>query len=113
MQMRSQAAAATRHELTGEDHGTHCWRSCRTLQRLQSILSGYPHAMYDDALPGWRRETCAAHADGARERTEVVWINPACADALDRQHPTLFNVPALDVVNPPPTDVVEIEGDAL
>jgi DNA adenine methylase len=44
------------------------------------VLSGYASALYDDALPGWRRETKATHADGARPRTEVLWLNPqACA----------------------------------
>lgn len=49
------------------------------------VLSGYPHPMYDNALPDWRRIERAALADGARPRTEVLWINPACAEALDRE----------------------------
>ncbi len=49
------------------------------------ILSGYPSEIYDDTLTDWRRVTCKAHADGARERTEVLWLNPACAAALDRE----------------------------
>lgn len=45
------------------------------------MLSGYPHPLYDDALTGWRRIEFAAFADGARPRTEVLWINPqACAE---------------------------------
>lgn len=48
------------------------------------VLSGYPHPLYDAALQGWRRVERAALADGARERTEVLWINPAAAAALDR-----------------------------
>lgn len=48
------------------------------------VLSGYPHPLYDDALDGWSRVERAALADGARERTEVLWINPAAADALER-----------------------------
>lgn len=47
------------------------------------VLSGYPHPLYDDALPGWRRIERPALADGARERTEVLWINPAAMAALD------------------------------
>jgi DNA adenine methylase len=50
------------------------------------VLSGYPHPTYEDALGDWRRVECAAHADGARPRTEVLWLNPACAAALDREH---------------------------
>jgi DNA adenine methylase len=89
-----------RHELSADDH-LELLAFLRTLQG-HVILSGYPSEMYDEALPDWRRETCAALADGARERTEVVWINPACAAAIDQQHPTLFNIPALDVANTPP-----------
>jgi DNA adenine methylase len=48
------------------------------------VLSGYPSALYDDALKDWRRVETKALADGARERTEVLWINPAAAAALDR-----------------------------
>lgn len=48
------------------------------------VISGYPSEMYDDSLVGWRRVTCAAMADGARPRTEVLWMNPACVEAYDR-----------------------------
>lgn len=50
------------------------------------VLSGYAHPLYDETLHAWRRIEFAAHADGARPRTEVLWINPAAAAALDRQH---------------------------
>jgi DNA adenine methylase len=49
------------------------------------VLCGYPSDLYDDALTGWRRIERRALADGARERTEVLWLNPAVAEALDRQ----------------------------
>jgi len=48
--------------------------------------------MYDDALRGWRRETRAAMADGALERTEVLWMNAAAVAACPQ--PTLFGVAA-------------------
>jgi DNA adenine methylase len=41
------------------------------------VLSGYANPLYDEALHDWRRIEFAAHADGARPRTEVLWINPA------------------------------------
>lgn len=47
------------------------------------ILSGYPHPVYDAALSGWRRVEIEAHADGARDRVEVLWINPKAAGTLD------------------------------
>jgi DNA adenine methylase len=37
--------------------------------------------MYDQALAGWRRIEREALADGARKRTEVLWINPAACNA--------------------------------
>lgn len=39
------------------------------------VLSGYAHDIYDSALIGWQRVERDALADGARKRTEVLWIN--------------------------------------
>jgi DNA adenine methylase len=79
-----------RHELTVEDH-QELLAFLRSLEGFV-VLSGYPSSLYDDLLPDWRRIETAAHADGARPRTEVLWLNPACAAALDRarNHGTLF-----------------------
>lgn len=68
-----------RHELTVEDH-------VRLLEFVRGltgmvILSGYPAPLYDEALHDWRRITKRAYADGARARTEVLWLNRACTDA--------------------------------
>lgn len=71
------------HELTDDDH-----RALLTfLRTLQGgvVLSAYPHGIYDEALTGWQRVERKAFADGARERTEVLWLNPQAADALDRE----------------------------
>lgn len=65
------------HELTDEDH-VELLAFLRTLRGMV-ILSGYPHAIYDDALKGWLRVERIALADGARPRTECLWINPAAA----------------------------------
>ena len=75
---------AYRHELTTQDHA----RLLAYIPDLAGmvVLSGYPAPLYDQALEGWRRIERLAHADGARERTEVLWLNPACAVALDREH---------------------------
>ena len=69
-----------RHELTDEDHRA-------LLERLTAlkgmvILCGYPSSLYDDALPGWLKVERKALADGARERTEVLWLNPAAGAAM-------------------------------
>lgn len=49
------------------------------------VLSGYATPLYDEALADWRRIEFQAMADGARPRTEVLWLNPACVAALDRE----------------------------
>ncbi len=61
------------HEMTDADHE----ELLDTLKGLRGavVLSGYPSAMYDDALAGWARLERAALADGARARTEVLWVN--------------------------------------
>lgn len=54
------------------------------------ILSGYPDPLYDASLPDWQRVEVAALADGARKRTEVLWINPSATAALHAQRAPLF-----------------------
>jgi DNA adenine methylase len=71
-----------RHELTPEDH-RELLEFLRTLEGMV-VLSGYPSPMYDDALAGWQRIETSALADGARPRTEVLWLNQSCSSALDR-----------------------------
>lgn len=73
-----------RHEMTDGDHE----RLLEALDGLAGmvVLSGYPHALYERRLGHWRRIERRALADGARERTEVLWLNPACAAALARRH---------------------------
>lgn len=61
------------HELTLEQHHD-LLAFLRTLKG-RVIVSGYPSQAYDDALHGWRRVQRKALADGARERTEVLWMN--------------------------------------
>lgn len=46
------------------------------------VLSGYACPLYDEQLGDWRRLEKQTFADGARERTEVLWINPAACEAL-------------------------------
>jgi len=41
------------------------------------VLSGYSCELYDEIYADWHRVERKAHADGARERTEVLWLNPA------------------------------------
>lgn len=70
-----------RHELTRAGHV----KLLAGLRRLTGmvVLSGYAAELYDKRLKGWRRVEIPTFADGARPRTEVLWLNPACATALD------------------------------
>lgn len=75
------------HELTGDDHA-------ELLERIRSckasvVLSGYPNDGYDIALEGWERHEIGAHADGALDRTEVLWINPNCTERLNAERAQL------------------------
>ncbi|NEM96180.1 DNA adenine methylase [Pontibacter burrus] len=48
------------------------------------VLSGYACELYDlELYADWKRVTRAAHADGARERVEVLWLNRAAARNLN------------------------------
>lgn len=73
-----------RHELTVDDHAS-LLTELRGLAGMV-VLSGYPAPLYDDLLFDWQRVERPALADGARERTEVLWINPACRAALQQRH---------------------------
>lgn len=74
-----------RHELTDDCH----------IQLLDAVmdlkgyvvLSGYASDLYQDKLHGWQRRTTKARISAGRGtaiRDEVVWLNPACAHALER-----------------------------
>jgi DNA adenine methylase len=75
---RTDAKADYAHELTHDQHGD-LLAFLRTLKG-KVILSGYPHPSYDAALDGWRRVERKALADGAAERTEVLWMNFAAPE---------------------------------
>lgn len=77
METRSAAMHRNRryvHELKPADH-TRLLAYLQTLTGMV-IVSGYPHTSYDEALVGWERIEVNAYADGARERVEVLWLNP-------------------------------------
>lgn len=72
--------AAYRHEMTDANHA-------ELLDYLKTlagavVVSGYPHPLYDQVLAGWHRTEAHALADGARARTEVLWINAAAEAAM-------------------------------
>lgn len=61
-----------RHEMTNEQHR----ELAAALHNLQGIVivSGYTCPLYDELFAGWQRVEKSALADGARERTEVLWL---------------------------------------
>lgn len=76
-----------RFEMTDDDHRD----LAETLRAIEGmvVLSGYPCDLYDEELyPDWRRVARVAFADGARERTEVLWLSPS---ASARLQPELFD----------------------
>jgi DNA adenine methylase len=75
--------AAYAHEMGDDDHR----RLAALLHAVRGmvVLSGYPCDLYDrELLPEWERFERPHMADGARPRTEVVWLNAACSAALVR-----------------------------
>jgi DNA adenine methylase len=72
-----------RHELDAAGHA----RLLDELQRLRGlvVVSGYACPLYDARLEHWRRMETRTFADGARPRTEVLWLNPICAERLDAE----------------------------
>ncbi|MBB5462918.1 DNA adenine methylase [Paraburkholderia sp. Cpub6] len=49
------------------------------------VLSGYHSELYDDLYADWAFVDRRALADGARERVETLWLNPACSKALTEE----------------------------
>jgi len=70
-----------RHEMTDDEHRALAGvlHDCAGMV----VLSGYATPLYDRELyAGWQRHARKTLADGARVRTEVVWLNPACSARL-------------------------------
>lgn len=76
----SHRGTAYRHELTDADHAALAEQlhGCAGM----ALVSGYPCDLYERLYRGWQRVERPHHADGARDRIEVLWINPACSEAL-------------------------------
>lgn len=68
-------------ELTDEQHA----ELAEGLNSLSGmvLVSGYPSPLYARIYTGWWRVDAVALADGARERTESLWLNPAATARLD------------------------------
>lgn len=73
-----------RHEMTEADH--RALADCLHAATGMVVVSGYASNLYDRELyREWDRREAPAFADGGLVRTEVLWLNPACSDALNRQ----------------------------
>lgn len=73
-----------RHEMTTVDHRV----LAAALHQVQGmvLISSYPSPLYDaDLYADWHRVERLALADGARMRTEVLYLNAACCSALRRE----------------------------
>jgi DNA adenine methylase len=77
-----------RHEMCGADHRALA-EVLRTAKGMV-IVSGYDCDLYAELFDGWQKSARRALADGALERTEVLWLNPACSAALERSRGGLF-----------------------
>lgn len=66
-----------RHEMSDADHEY----LCKFLSKLKAkvVLSGYPGTVYDQL--GWHSIQRKSLADGAKDRMEVLWFNPAAMEA--------------------------------
>lgn len=72
-----------RHEMTDDDH----LELLGILLELDGmvVVSGYETELYNDVLAGWETYSTKSRISAGRGtalRTEVVWINQSCSDAL-------------------------------
>lgn len=69
------------HEMTARDHRELLDQIVAS--RAMIALSGYPSPLYDAVLHGWDRRQIRARAHRNAERFEVLWLNPAAAEAAE------------------------------
>lgn len=68
---------AYKHEMTDENHV----ELAAQLEGLTGMVmvSGYASSLYDELFAKWVRMERNAHADGARDRVEILWFNAAAS----------------------------------
>ena len=71
------------HEMTDDDHR----ELAVLLHQCKSyvVISGYHSELYAELFDGWPQYTRKARADKNAPRTEVVWLSPRTAEALERE----------------------------
>ena len=67
---------AYKHEMTDAEHELLAC-ALKTLRGMV-VLSGYRCGLYDQVFRDWQRIDQAAHADGAKDRVESLWLSPNC-----------------------------------
>lgn len=70
-----------RHELTVEQHAELAAALRAAVGAV--VVSGYASDLYTGLYVGWEMRTRQAIDAMSRDRTEVLWLNPACARALE------------------------------
>lgn len=85
---RSSTTNGYRHEMTDAEHEALASRlhDCSGMV----LVSGYPSPLYERLYRGWETHRTTHVADRAAMRTEVVWLNPICSEALARDRGGLF-----------------------
>ena len=70
-----------RHEMTEADH----IELAQALNQVKGMVmvSGYPSPLYDELYKGWRVVKKETYADGARPRTEMLWIKGGEKELFD------------------------------
>lgn len=72
------------YEMSDNDHR----ELAQVLHELDGavIVSGYPSELYDlELYSNWKRVARRAWADGARQRTEVLWLSPKAVQTAKQQ----------------------------
>lgn len=72
-------APAYKHEMDDQQHRD--LAGALASLRGMVVVSGYRCDLYDELFEGWQRIDAAAHADGARDRVESLWLSPQCPQA--------------------------------
>lgn len=94
------------HELSAGDHAE-LLAFAKSLSGMV-VLSGYDAPLYERELADWTRDEIATHADGARPRTEILWLNPACTAALAREGRAAVQPRQLSLI-----DGIDVDDDSL
>ena len=80
------------HEMTDDDHTALLAALCELKGFV--VVTGYASNLYSDALAGWRVESTQSRMSAGRGtalRTEMLWMNKACEQALGSMHGGLFD----------------------